>query len=118
VDVAEPDQIANETGACTPPCHDTEACIQTYMEAMGMTWQYGQGVEDSLFSVVLTRSHCSPDTEWQQREGGEPYDTVKPISSHGFDLSRTVLIDDSARKVLSGERDNALVLPTFLRATV
>jgi hypothetical protein len=83
-----------------------------------MRWSQNKKLSESLFEIILSRNHCIPDTEWQQRADGEPHDTIKPIAMRGFDLSRTVLIDDSPRKVLVGELANCLVLPTLLRKTV
>jgi tryptophanyl-tRNA synthetase len=92
--------------------------MQTYMVATHMDWSQTKNFTESLFPIVLSRNHCTPDTEWQHRDDGEPHDTVKPIAAHGFDLTKTVLIDDSPRKVLQGELDNSLVVPTLLRKTV
>lgn len=88
------------------------------MSATAMDWSRNKAPEDSLFQLFLTRDYCVPDTEWHQREGGKPHDTVKPIAAHGLDLTRTILIDDSLRKVLAAERGNSLELPTLLRSTV
>lgn len=62
----------------------------------------------------MPRQYCAPDETRHQRPDGKFYDTVKPLADHGLDLSRTVLLDDSARKVLPDESMNALIVPPFL----
>lgn len=67
-----------------------------------------------LFQIQLTREYCAPDKTRFKRPDGKHYDTVKPLGSHGFDLSRTLLLDDSARKILPHEKMNGLIVPPFL----
>lgn len=67
-----------------------------------------------LFEVALPRQYCHPDETWQDRSDGKPYDTAKPLAAHGFDLSRTILLDDSERKILPDEKMNGLIVPPFL----
>ena len=72
--------------------------VQVLLRAKGLT--RSAGGEGALFDFVLTRQHCRPDAEWRARAGGNEWDTVKPLALHGFDVRRTVLFDDSVRKVL------------------
>ncbi|GAX82359.1 hypothetical protein CEUSTIGMA_g9788.t1 [Chlamydomonas eustigma] len=67
------------------------------------------GVE-SVFQVILHRDHCIPDDNWQLRPGGQAFDTLKPLSYHGLDLTSTILVDNHAHKVFPGEERNMLVL--------
>lgn len=72
----------------------------------------------SLFSIFLTREQCAPDSNFSKRPDWQPFDTVKPIEAHGFDLTRTMIIDDSLRKILEYELDNGVVIPTLYRPDV
>lgn len=67
-----------------------------------------------LFQVVMPRHYCIPDETRHTRHDGKHYDTVKPLGAHGLDLSRTVLLDDTARKILPDEKMNGLIVPPFL----
>jgi hypothetical protein len=65
-----------------------------------------------VFEVVLERSCCRADPNWQQR-GGNEWDTVKPLQLHRIDLARTILVDDSARKLLPEEVSNCILVPGY-----
>ena len=71
-----------------------------------------------IFEIILHRSHCRPDPGWQAREGGRDWDTVKPLRVHGFDPARTVIIDDSARKILPEDSACLVQVPLFDAAAV
>ena len=86
--------------------------LQELLVAKGL--KRGSGASGNLFEVVLCRNHCVADTNWQQRASGRKWDTLKPLSTNGFDLSSTILIDDSAQKVSPGESANLILLPTFV----
>ncbi len=70
---------------------------------------------DNLFDVILHREHCilASDAGFT-REGGKPWDTVKPLEkyfqSHHV---RVVLIDDSSHKSWPGEEESMVILPTW-----
>ena len=71
-----------------------------------------------IFEIILHRSHCRPDPGWQAREGGRDWDTVKPLRVHGLDPARTVIIDDSARKILPEDLACLVQVPLFDAAAV
>jgi NLI interacting factor-like phosphatase len=70
-----------------------------------------------FFEIVYSRNHCRPDHNWKQRPGGRFFDTVKPLALHSLDLARTIIIDDTARKILPEEATNALLVPPFFAAS-
>ena len=70
---------------------------------------------DTLFDVVLHREHCilASDAGFT-REGGKPWDTVKPLEKYfQSHTARVVLIDDSSHKSWPGEEDSMVILPTW-----
>lgn len=69
-----------------------------------------------LFTLVLDREFCRKDPNWRHRPDGSPHDSVKPLDAHGFDPSRTMLVDDSLRKILPHEHANAVILPAYTAA--
>lgn len=71
-----------------------------------------------LFELVLHRSHCREDPTWKTRPGGRDWDTVKPLALHGFDLRRTVIVDDSPRKILAEEAELLVTIPVYDQARV
>ena len=52
-------------------------------------------------------------SQWQQRPGGQHWDTVKPLARHGHCVSRTLLVDNELRKAMTHEERNMVVLPTW-----
>jgi hypothetical protein len=87
------------------------APAQELMRARGL--QRGHGSPGTLFATVFCRAHCQADPNWAQRTGGHEWDTVKHLASNGLDPAATVLVDDSARKVLAAEAGNVLLVPTY-----
>jgi len=72
----------------------------------------GKG-ETGLFDVMLHREHCALASQVGcMRDGGKPWDTVKPLAKYFGDL-RVVLVDDSSHKSYPGEEASMLVLPTW-----
>lgn len=69
----------------------------------GMPAGIGSGAH-GLLSIVFHRKHCVPDPNWQTREGGKRWSTIKPLAVHGLELTRTLLIDNEAYKAAAGER--------------
>lgn len=63
---------------------------------------------------MLHRDHCWPDPNWTARPGGEPWSTIKPLQTHGCDLSRTLLVDNEAWKAADGEDERTLYSCTGL----
>lgn len=72
-------------------------------------------VSCTLFDVVLHREHCVLASEIGiNREGGKPWDTVKPLQKYFQNHSgRVVLIDDSSHKSWPGEEESMVILPTW-----
>jgi DNA polymerase sigma len=67
-----------------------------------------------FFEVVLCRDHCVLATEvGATREGGKPWDTVKPLARYFQDLTQVILVDDSPHKSLPEEAANMLVMPVW-----
>ncbi|KAG1663570.1 hypothetical protein FOA52_013190 [Chlamydomonas sp. UWO 241] len=66
-----------------------------------------------LLEPVLSRSHCVLDDQWESRPDGKAYDTLKPLALNRLDLTRTLLVDNHARKTVPGEEPNVLVMPTW-----
>lgn len=70
---------------------------------------------DYFFDVVLHREHCilASDAGFT-REGGKPWDTVKPLEKY-FQSHQVgvVLIDDSSHKSWPGEEESMVILPTW-----
>jgi hypothetical protein len=71
-----------------------------------------------LFDLILHRSHCREDPTWKSRPGGRGWDTVKPLALHGFDTRRTVIVDDSPRKILAEEAELLVTIPAYDQARV
>lgn len=88
---------AVNNGARSRPPQTWPGLMQVMLRAKGL--ERGVGAAGALFAFVLTRQHCRPDGEWQQRADGNEWDTIKPLALHGLDIRRTILLDDSLRKV-------------------
>lgn len=70
----------------------------------------------AFFSALLDRAYCRPDPNWRSRPGGHCHDSVKPLGLHGFDPRRTIIVDDSLRKILPDEQTNAVIVPKYVTA--
>ena len=66
-------------------------------------------------SIIFLVTTSFLSLQWQQREGGEEHDTVKPLAANGFDLKTTILIDNEWQKGAPGEESNLLEMPTWER---
>lgn len=96
---------------------ETCSCLQTFMEFHSVPKRDGDlAVPGALFALVLDRSFCRPDPGWQRRPGGRPHDSIKPLAAHGFDPARTIIIDDSLRKILPDEHGSAIIVPEYVTA--
>jgi NLI interacting factor-like phosphatase len=87
---------------------------QEYLAAHNLAWKRSHPLHRSTFGPILCREHC-------RRRGGADSaaaGTVKPLAQHGFDPSRTILVDDSANKVLREEMGSCIILPTLCHPTV
>lgn len=73
-------------------------------------------VPGAFFSVVLDRGFCRRDPDWRRRPGGRPHDSLKPLAEHDFDPARTIIVDDSLRKILPAEQGSAVILPEYATA--
>ncbi|KAF6264014.1 hypothetical protein COO60DRAFT_267782 [Scenedesmus sp. NREL 46B-D3] len=71
-----------------------------------------------LFSVVCDRSCCRPDPKWLSREDGKEWDTIKPLRQLGFDLRRTLLVDNDDYKSQEGEESSMLLVPHWEKCPV
>lgn len=75
------------------------------------------------FSFIFDRSHTFLDPDYQLEESIENYDTVKsltviidnPIANplRVYDISNTIMCDDTPSKVRRIPEDNVLILPTW-----
>lgn len=97
-----------------PPAPDCNATARTAssLHALLQTASCGCGclagvpagaVQNHIFTRTLHRQHCAPDPNWRSREGGEQWSTIKPLAVQGFDMRRTLLLDNEACKAADGE---------------
>jgi hypothetical protein len=49
--------------------------------------------------------------QWRSRSDGKEWDTIKPLRRLGFDLARTLLVDNDHHKSAAGEEDSMLLVP-------
>jgi hypothetical protein len=49
--------------------------------------------------------------QWRSRADGKEWDTIKPLAGLGFDLNRTLLVDNDHYKSAEGEEDSMLLVP-------
>jgi hypothetical protein len=76
-----------------------------------------QAGASNIFQIILHRAHCRPDSNWAARPDGRSHDSIKPLALHGINLSRTIIIDDAARKIVPEEASCALVVPEYRDST-
>lgn len=49
--------------------------------------------------------------QWRSRPDGKEWDTIKPLARQGFDVRRTILVDNDHYKSASGEEDSMFLMP-------
>lgn len=49
--------------------------------------------------------------QWRSRSDGKEWDTIKPLARQGFDLSRTILVDNDHYKSAEGEESSMFLMP-------
>ena len=79
----------------------TSASERTVSEVIPML-EAAAGPGPPLFgteALVLCRSHTDPAPAEHVRAGGDPWDTVKPLSRYFPDIRRVILVDDDSWKV-------------------